>query len=177
MKVTFRAKDAYVSKRMEERITKKLSRLDKYFTRKDEVEARVLIKEYPTQKKIEITIPTDAVILRAEESAFDVSDAVDAIVEKLERQIRKNKTRLSKKSKNDGLGLNVAMIQDLEEDDEEDIIVRTKTISPKPMDLEEAVMQMELIGHTFFVYRDTETDSISVVYKRHDGGYGLLETE
>lgn len=83
---------------------------------------------------------------------------------------------MSRKSKDNKLAFNIASIVPLE-DQEEDIVVKTKTISPKPMDMEEAIMQMELIGHSFFVYRDTETNLISVAYKRHDGGYGLIETE
>ncbi|MEG0365665.1 MAG: sigma 54 modulation/S30EA ribosomal C-terminal domain-containing protein, partial [Coprobacillus sp.] len=86
------------------------------------------------------------------------------------------KTRLSRKSKDNKLALNVASIEALDKP-EEDVIVKTKTISPKPMDMEEAIMQMELIGHSFFVYKDTETNLISVVYKRHEGDYGLIETE
>ncbi|MBM6800622.1 HPF/RaiA family ribosome-associated protein, partial [Coprobacillus cateniformis] len=102
--------------------------------------------------------------------------AIDLVIDKLEGQIRKYKTRLSRKSKDNKLAFNIASIVPLEEQ-EEDIVVKTKTISPKPMDMEEAIMQMELIGHSFFVYRDTETNLISVAYKRHDGGYGLIETE
>ena len=98
------------------------------------------------------------------------------VIDKLEGQIRKYKTRLSRKSKDNKLAFNVASIEPLDHE-EDDVIVKTKTISPKPMDLEEAIMQMELIGHSFFVYKDTETNLISVVYKRNDGDYGLIETE
>ena len=107
----------------------------------------------------------------------DLYDAIDLVVDKLEGQIRKYKTRLSRKSKNNKLAFNIATLEELEDDGEEDVIVKTKTINPKPMDMEEAIMQMELIGHTFFVYLDTESNKVSVVYKRDNGGYGLLETE
>ena len=84
------------------------------------------------------------------------------------------KTRLSRKSKDNKLAFNLSSIEDVES--EEDVLVKVKSITPKPMDMEEAIMQMELIGHSFFVYRDVESDSISIVYRRNDGDYGLIET-
>ncbi len=176
MKVTVRGKNIELTEGIETKINKKLSLLDKYFIVSDEVEAKVLIRVYPLGQKIEVTIPTEYVLLRAEVVDDDLYNAIDLVVDKLEGQIRKCKTRLSRKSKDNKLAFNMASIEQLE-DEEDDVIVKTKTISPKPMDMEEAIMQMELIGHTFFVYRDTETNLISVVYKRHDGGYGLIETE
>ena len=114
--------------------------------------------------------------LRAEVVDQDLYNAIDLVIDKLEGQIRKYKTRLNRKSKDNKLAFNLASIEPLE-DEEEDVLVKTKTITPKPMDMEEAIMQMELIGHSFFVYRDTETDAISIVYRRNDGDYGLIETE
>ncbi len=176
MKVNIRGKNISLTEGIEQKINKKLSILDKYFIMSDNVEARVLIRTYPLGQKIEVTIPTEYVLLRAEVVDDDLYNAVDLVIDKLERQIRKYKTRLSRKSKDNKLAFNVASIIPLDEE-EEDEVVKTKTINPKPMDLEEAIMQMELIGHTFFVYKDTETNQISVVYKRNDGGYGLIETE
>lgn len=121
-------------------------------------------------------IPTEYVLLRAEVVDQDLYNAIDLVIDKLEGQIRKYKTRLNRKSKDNKLAFNLASIEPLEEE-EEDVLVKTKTITPKPMDMEEAIMQMELIGHSFFVYRDTETDAISIVYRRNDGNYGLIETE
>jgi putative sigma-54 modulation protein len=123
-----------------------------------------------------VTIPTEYVLLRAEVVDQDLYNAIDLVIDKLEGQIRKYKTRLNRKSKDNKLAFNLASIEPLE-DEEEDVLVKTKTITPKPMDMEEAIMQMELIGHSFFVYRDTETDAISIVYRRNDGDYGLIETE
>lgn len=177
MKVKVRAKNTEVTKDLHYKINKKLSKLDKYFIMSDNVEANILIKNYPDGEKIEVTIPTEYVLLRAEEKDDEILDALDIVVGRLERQIRKYKTKLSRKSKDNKLAFNVASLSALEDVDEEDIVVKTKTITPKPMDLEEAIMQMELIGHTFFVYEDIETSSVSVVYKRNDGGYGLIETE
>ncbi len=176
MKVSIRGKNITVTPGIQEKVEKKLSKLDKYFITKD-VEAKVLVRTYPTGQKIEVTIPTEYVLLRAEEVNDDLYDAIDLVVDKLEGQIRKYKTRLSRKSKNNKLAFNIATLEELEDDGEEDVIVKTKTINPKPMDMEEAIMQMELIGHTFFVYLDTESNKVSVVYKRNNGGYGLLETE
>ncbi len=176
MKVTIRGKNVDLTEGIEAKITKKLDILDKYFIVSDDVEAKVLVRTYPLGQKIEVTIPTDYVLLRAEVVEDDLYDAIDSVVDKLESQIRKYKTKLSRKSKDHKLALNVATIVPLD-DEEDDTIVKTKTIAPKPMDLEEAIMQMELIGHSFFVYKDTETNLISVVYKRHEGDYGLIETE
>ena len=176
MKVSIRGKNIALTEGIETKINKKLSMLDKYFIVSDNVEAKVLIRTYPVGQKIEVTIPTEYVLLRAEVVDNDLYNAIDLVIDKLEGQIRKYKTRLSRKSKDNKLALNVASIEPLDHE-EEDVIVKTKSISPKPMDMEEAIMQMELIGHSFFVYRDVETNEISVVYKRHNGGYGLIETQ
>ena len=176
MKVSIRGKNIAITEGIETKINKKLSMLDKYFIMSDNVEAKVLIRTYPVGQKIEVTIPTEYVLLRAEVVDNDLYNAIDLVIDKLEGQIRKYKTRLSRKSKDNKLALNVASIEPLEHS-EEDVIVKTKSISPKPMDMEEAIMQMELIGHSFFVYRDVETNEISVVYRRHNGGYGLIETQ
>ena len=176
MKVSIRGKNIALTEGIETKINKKLSMLDKYFIMSDSVETKVLIRTYPVGQKIEVTIPTEYVLLRAEVVDNDLYNAIDLVIDKLEGQIRKYKTRLSRKSKDNKLALNVASIEPLDHE-EEDVIVKTKSISPKPMDMEEAIMQMELIGHSFFVYRDVETNEISVVYKRHNGGYGLIETQ
>ncbi len=176
MKTIIRGKNIELTDGIETKINKKLASLDKYFIMGENVEAKVLIRVYPIGQKIEVTIPTEYVLLRAEVVDEDLYNAIDLVVDKLEGQIRKYKTRLSRKSKDNKLAFNTATLAEIE-DSEEDVIVKTKTITPKPMDLEEAIMQMELIGHSFFVYKDIETDLISVVYKRNDGAYGLIETE
>ena len=176
MKITLRGKNIEITEAIEEKVSEKLSKLDKYFIVSENVEAKVLVRTYPYGQKIEVTIPTEYVLLRAEVVDQDLYNAIDLVIDKLEGQIRKYKTRLSRKSKDNKLAFNLASIEPLEEE-EEDVLVKTKTITPKPMDMEEAIMQMELIGHSFFVYRDTETDAISIVYRRNDGDYGLIETE
>ena len=176
MKITLRGKNIEITEAIEEKVSEKLSKLDKYFIVSENVEAKVLVRTYPYGQKIEVTIPTEYVLLRAEVVDQDLYNAIDLVIDKLEGQIRKYKTRLNRKSKDNKLAFNLASIEPLE-DEAEDVLVKTKTITPKPMDMEEAIMQMELIGHSFFVYRDTETDAISIVYRRNDGDYGLIETE
>ena len=176
MKITLRGKNIEFTEAIEEKVGEKLSKLDKYFIVSENVEAKVLVRTYPYGQKIEVTIPTEYVLLRAEVVDQDLYNAIDLVIDKLEGQIRKYKTRLNRKSKDNKLAFNLASIEPLD-DEEEDVLVKTKTITPKPMDMEEAIMQMELIGHSFFVYRDTETDAISIVYRRNDGDYGLIETE
>lgn len=176
MKITLRGKNIEITEAIEEKVSEKLSKLDKYFIVSENVEAKVLVRTYPYGQKIEVTIPTEYVLLRAEVVDQDLYNAIDLVIDKLEGQIRKYKTRLNRKSKDNKLAFNLSSIEPLEEE-EEDVLVKTKTITPKPMDMEEAIMQMELIGHSFFVYRDTETDAISIVYRRNDGNYGLIETE
>ena len=176
MKITLRGKNIEITEAIEEKVSEKLSKLDKYFIVSENVEAKVLVRTYPYGQKIEVTIPTEYVLLRAEVVDQDLYNAIDLVIDKLEGQIRKYKTRLNRKSKDNKLAFNLASIEPLE-DEEEDVLGKTKTITPKPMDMEEAIMQMELIGHSFFVYRDTETDAISIVYRRNDGDYGLIETE
>ena len=176
MKITLRGKNIEITEAIEEKVGEKLSKLDKYFIVSENVEAKVLVRTYPYGQKIEVTIPTEYVLLRAEVVDQDLYNAIDLVIDKLEGQIRKYKTRLNRKSKDNKLAFNLASIEPLD-DEEEDVLVKTKTITPKPLDMEEAIMQMELIGHSFFVYRDTETDAISIVYRRNDGDYGLIETE
>ena len=152
MKVIVRGKNVTITDAIEDKITKKLALLDKYFIMGQDVEAKVLIRTYPFGQKIEVTIPTEYVLLRAEETSDDLYEAIDLVIDKLERQIRKYKTKLSRKSKNNKLAFNINTLEALEEPEEEDVVVKTKTINPKPMDMEEAIMQMELIViHSSFI--------------------------
>ena len=122
-----------------------------------------------------MTIPTKVGILRAEVEHEDFYAAIDLAIDKLEDQIRRQKTRLSRRHKD---SLAESFIEKDEKVlEEEDIAVKTKTITPEKMDLEEAIMRMEMLGHSFFIYVDNENDEIAVVYRRNDGKYGLIETE
>lgn len=180
MKVQIYGKNITVTPAIAEKVEKKLNGLTKYFIIDENDTASVVVRVYPRGQKIEVTIPTKIVTLRAEVMHDDLYAAIDLVIDKLEDQIRRQKTRLSKKGK-EKLAMtfmedDVPVLDDSEEDFESDV-VRTKTISPEVMELDEAIMRMEMIGHAFFIYTDAETKDVAVVYKRHDGGYGLIETE
>ena len=158
---------------IKEYIEAKLSRLDKYIKNSDDIEAVVLTKKEGRRYKIEVTIPTKDFTLRNEVVDDDLYAAIDLVIDKLEIQVRKNKEKLKKKKK---------VIEDFEidiEDNfmEEEVIVKRKSIELKPIDEEEAILQMELLGHNFFVYKDIDTDKICVLYKRKNGNYGIIETK
>ncbi len=177
MKVNVVGKNITVTKGISDKIQKKLDILEKYFIIDKNVSANVLIRTYPHSQKIEVTIPTKFAILRAEMSDPDLYVAIDRVVDKLEDQIRRQKTRLQRKNKE---SLSSAFIDNEyydEFDDSMDEVVRTKSIVPVEMSLDEAIMKMELLGHDFFIYTDDETQKIAVVYKRNAGGYGCIETE
>ena len=174
MKVQIYGKNVTITPGMQEKVETKLKFLQKYFIIDDSVTANVLVKIHKKDIKIEITIPTKMAVLRAEVAHPDYYAAVDLAIDKLEDQIRRQKTRLERKHKDK---LAMAFIGEALEDEEEDVLVKTKTIAPSVMDLEEAIMRMEMLGHSFFIYRDEESETVSVVYKRNDGGYGLIETE
>lgn len=159
---------------IKEYIESKLDRLDKYFNEK-EYEASVLTKKEGRMQKIEVTIPTDTFTLRNEAISEDLYAAIDEVIDKLERQIRKNKDKINKKN-------NKKVIQDFEyllEDEfqEEEKIVKRKKVELKPIDEEEAIIEMEMLGHSFFVYKDVDTNEICVIYKRKNGNYGIIETK
>ena len=161
---------------IKEYIENKLARLDKYFQDSDEIEANVLTKVNGKKQTIEVTIPTKHFTLRNEETNEDLYAAIDKIVDKLERQIRKNKTRLNRNVKENVREFNFDF--DIKEEEEaKEKIVKRKDIEMKPMDEEEAILEMELLGHSFFVYKDMDTNKTCVLYKRKDGDYGLIETK
>lgn len=178
MKYNIRGDKLEVTSAIENYVENKLDRLNKYF-QNDEVVANVLLKVRGREQIIEVTIPADKYILRGEVGNDDLYSAIDLVTDKLERQIRKNKTRLSKQNKGyKDLNLNF----DIEENDIEDEsikynIVKRKTLEMKPMDEEEAILEMNLLGHDFFVYKDMHSDNICILYKRKDGEYGILETK
>ena len=166
MKLSIRGDKITVTKAIKEYVAEKLSRLDKYFDSPKDIECRVLIKVKNQDQNIEVTVPTSKFTLRAEERHQDLYAAIDLVVDKLEGQIRKNKTRLKKKIvKNDRE--DVYLDFDIDEEDELDIIKR-KNIDTKPMDEEEAILQMQLLNHDFFVFKNTTEECVSVIYKRKD---------
>lgn len=166
-----------VTDAIKEYIASKLDKLNKYFDSPEDITANILVKVKGFEQTIEVTIPTTNFTIRNEESAEDLYAAIDLVTDKIERQIRKNKTKINKIEKDAAKKLNFAFMENIEEDDEDTIIVRRKTLNTKPMDEEEAMLQMEMLGHDFFVYKDRDTKRICIIYKRKDNNYGIIETE
>ena len=173
MEILIRGNKIEITDAMKDYVKEKLSKLDKY-SLDGNVKANVLVKVRNYTQKVEVTIPLKTLILRAEEESEDFYSAVDLVINKLERQIRKNKTKLKKKEKSGVKEFNIDDIIDLSEEKE---VVKRKKIDIKPMSLDEAILQMELLGHNFYMYKDSETNSSALVYKRHDGGYGVIKEE
>ena len=168
-------KNIVVTEAMKKAVEEKLSKMDKYFVINDDVVAKVLARTYKTAQKVEITIHTKMMDFRVEVSASDFYAAVDLAIDKLEGQMRKLKTKLCRRHK-ESLGEAIAFDNfEMEEDDENDEMVRTKEVYLDPMDIDEAITRMEALGHTFFLYKDADDEMISVVYKRYDGGYGVIQ--
>lgn len=177
MKYNVRGDKLEVTDAINNYVESKLDRLNKYFKDSD-ILANVLLKVRGNSQIIEVTIPTDKFILRSEEEDKDLYAAIDLVTDKLERQIRKNKTRLNKQNyDNKYKDLNFDYeITNEDETSENEVIVKRKNIEMKPMDEEEAILEMNLLGHEFFVYKDMHTNNVCILYKRKDGNYGLIET-
>ena len=154
-------------------ILKKIKKIEKYFN--DEVEAKVVTKLEGKKKKIEVTIPSKNFIIRSEEMRDSLEEATDIVIDKIERQIRKNKTKMQKKIEKTKL---VDMSFDnIETEDEDTDIIKRKVIDAKPMSEDEAILQMNLLNHDFYMFKNIDTDSISIVYKRKDGNCGLIDSK
>ena len=172
MEINVRGTKVEITDSMRGYVTEKLGKLDKYISL-DGVRASVLVKVRNYTQKVEVTIPLKTLILRAEAEEQDFYSAVDMVINKLERQIRKNKTKLQKREKK---GLKELNVDEAIEIPEEKEVVKRKKIDLKLMSSEEDILQMDLLGHNFFLYKDEETDMPAVVYKRKDGGYGIIES-
>ena len=177
MKFNIHGKNVDVTESIKNYIEEKIGRLDKYFENPDEINANVLVKVKGLEQIIEVTALTKKFTLRAEESNEDFYAAVDLVVAKLERQMRKNKERLNKKYHNvETLEFNFNYEPEEKDEEEENVsaIVKRKNISMKPMDEEEAILQIELLNHDFFVFKNIDEECVSVIYKRKDGNYGII---
>ena len=173
MEILIRGSKLEITDSMKDYVKEKLSKLDKYLV-DQKAKANVLVKVNNYLQKVEVTIPLKTLILRAEEEQQDFYAAVDLVINKLERQIRKNKAKLQKRDKSKTKEFNIDDIIPIEEDEK---IVKHKKIDVKPMSSDEAILQMDLLGHDFYVYKDSDTNNICVLYKRKDGGYGIIEEE
>ena len=170
MKMNFTARQMRVYDSVKETAEKKLSKFDRFFPTGAEMEVTFSMPN--NLEKVEVTIRSEGVIFRAEEASDSFATSVDRAIDALERQIRKNKTRLQKKLRPDALEY-----FDAEETEEEYDSIKVKTFPFKPMSVEEAILQMNLVGHDFYVFKDGTTLETCVVYKRKAGGYGLIVPE
>ena len=179
MKFDIRGKNIELTDALKDYTTKRLSKLEKYI--EDVKEAQVALSVGAEGHKVEVTIPLNGIILRGEDCTDDMYSSIDLVVEKLEKQIQKYKTRLYRNNRGAGFkkALREEAIKELDQSPatEKFNIVRTKRFALKPMDEEEAIMQMNLLGHNFFVFFNSGTEEVNVVYKRKDKGYGLIEPE
>lgn len=176
LKVNVRGENIEVTSAIREYVEKKIAKLDKYLDQNVSATAHVNLKTYPDKTaKVEVTIPLPYLVLRAEETSADLYGSIDLVTDKLIRQIRKHKTKVNRKSREKGFDYVDFATDENDENEEKQIeIVRTKNIAVKPMDSEEAVLQMEMLGHNFFIYKDADTNDINIVYRRRDGKYGLI---
>ena len=175
MKFIIRGQKLEVTDAIKNYIEEKIGKLDKYFENPNSLTATVVARVRGKEQIVEVTIPFNKAVLRAEDTNKDLYAAVDLVEEKLERQIRKNKAKIRKQNK---MSIPEIVIDSVE-DDEEDTskVVKRKEIEMKPMNEEEAILQMNLIGHDFYVYQDVNTGNVAILYKRKDGDYGVIETK
>ncbi|MFM9330652.1 ribosome hibernation-promoting factor, HPF/YfiA family [Paenibacillus mesotrionivorans] len=180
MKFSIRGDRIEVTEALRDYVEKKLGRLERYFEAPPTSEVNVTLSVIREKQSVEVTIPLTGVLLRAEEKSDDMYASIDLVVDKLERQIRKHKTKVNRKIRQESGYKNlfkddvVTPVHLLEEEDEYEV-VRTKRFTLKPMDVEEAILQMNMVGHTFFVFANSDSSQVNVVYKRADGKYGLIE--
>ncbi len=171
MKINIIGRKINVWDSFKETVEKKLVKLDKYL--KEDATAYVTMSKEKNAERLELTVSASSLLFRAEESDETFANALDKAVDTIERQIRKNKTRLEKRLRDGAF----REIEEQPEDYEETFNIREKTFVMKPMTPEEAILQMNLIGHEFFMFENAETGNAAVVYKRKNGGYGLLNPE
>ena len=175
MEIIIRGDKIEVTQAMKDYINEKLKRLEKYLEKSEEVRANVVVKVKGHMQSVEITIPLHNFIIRSEETQDDFYAAVDKAIDVMERQIRKNKTKIKAKENKTKIDFSIIDIEEEETDDKE--IIKRKKIEVKPMDEEEAILQLELLGHEFFLFKNLDTNKEAVIYKRKNGGYGLIEAE
>ncbi|MBR6428090.1 MAG: ribosome-associated translation inhibitor RaiA [Clostridia bacterium] len=173
MRISITGKNIEVSEYLHDLAVKKLAKLDRYFPA--DTNAQVTMAVEKNRHIVEVTIPYTGGIIRGEEVTGDMYASIDNVIAKLERQIIRHRTKLEKNLKAEAF--NEPMPEYVEDEEDGPRIVRTKRFSIKPMSVDEAVLQMELLGHSFFVFLNSETEGINVLYKRKDGNLGLIEPE
>ncbi len=177
MKISVIGRKVNLKENFKDLAKKKLSRFDRIFS--EDAEANVVVTLERNRQVVEITVKQPGMMCRAEAADDEMNDALDQVISALGRQIRKNKTKLEKQIHSEALDMYVQDYLNTDEPDEESEfkIMRTKHFFVKPLSVEEAILQMNLLGHQFFMFRDEHTGEINVVYKRKDGNYGLLEPD
>jgi putative sigma-54 modulation protein len=178
VKFNIRGEHIEVTEALKDYVEKKLSKLERYFETPPTSEVHVTLSVVKGLQTVEVTIPLTGVMLRAEEKNNDMYASIDLVIDKLERQIRKHKTRVNRKIRQDGGVRDILKVDSpvqFEDEDDEYELVRTKSFMMKPMDIDEAILQMNMVGHSFFVFSNMDTEQVNVVYKRNDGKYGLIE--
>jgi len=170
MKTTYVTKKVNLSDKEKQLVERKLTRLDKFFT--SDAEAALTFTVVRDEVTVEVTVKDHGMLFRGERTAIDKMMALDEIIDLLIRQVRKNKTRLSKSLYAEDPGF-----EPWEEGEDDFNLVRTKEVFLRPMDLNEAILQMNLLDHNFFMFLDSDTEKVSVVYRRKDGQYGLIRSE
>ena len=174
MRIDIRGDKIKITEGMKTQIEEKIGHLDSYFKEPESLKAYVVVRVKNNEDIIEVTVPTPKFTLRSETSDKDFYAALNTSIAKLERQIRKNKTKLKKKFKD---ALKYEMIDMEIEEEQVSNITKRKELTLHLMDEEEAVLQMELLGHDFYIFKNSDTDNVSVVYKRKDGEYGIINTK
>lgn len=173
MKIVVRGINFEVTNALKEWVEKKTGKVEKYFDNIEEAQVKLVVDG--DRHRAEVTIPLDGIVLRGEEETGDMYASIDSVMDKMERQIRKYKTRIDRRLKNESVRSLVPERND--EGYESPHVVKTKRFAVKPMPVDEAIMQMNLIAHNFFVFRNADTEEVNVVYLRNDGNYGLIEPE
>lgn len=175
---TIRGKNVEITPALKDYVEKRIGKITRYFDAVGEIS--VLLSVVKERHMVEVTVPVQGVLLRGEEATQDMYASIDLVIEKLERQIHKHKTKMQRRFR-DGTLLDEAftspVIKAKDEDDDEYPVVKRKKFIVKPMDIQEAIMQMNLLNHDFFVFRDADTEEVNVVYRRSDGKYGLIESD
>jgi len=170
MNIIIRGKHIEVTDALKDYVTKRVGKLEKYSDEFQDVQVTLLVER--GRHRVEVTAPINGIILRGEEETGDMYSSIDLVLEKLERQIEKYRTRINKRNRT-----KIIKETELGVVEEEHEVVRNKKFSAKPMSVDEAIMQMNLIGHSFFVFTNSDTQQMNVVYRRKNGDYGLLEPE
>lgn len=173
MNIIIRGKQIEVTDALKEYVLKRVGKLEKYSDEFMDVKVTLLVEE--GRHRVEVTAPIHGIILRGEEESNDMYASIDMVIEKLERQIDKYRTRINKRMRSKVLKDHETEHPVMEEEKEE--VVRNKKFATKPMSVDEAIMQMNLIGHNFFAFTNMDSNQINVVYRRRNGDYGLLEPE